>query len=97
MISRPSGISAMDASGTWWRRDSTIQKLEAHVLRAAAALGLRGTNPPAYRDYDAVIILGGLVRACLARPSHAARLVEQNVITTHRVRSVATAPFAATR
>jgi hypothetical protein len=60
-------------------------ELEGHVLRAAAALGLRGTNPPAYRDYDAVIILGGLVRACLARPGHAARLVEQRAITTRRV------------
>lgn len=45
------------------------------VLAAAAALGLCGGAPLRFRRYDHVLILGGLIRACLARPAHAADLI----------------------
>ena len=50
---------------------------EQTIKDAAAALGLiRGGVEPRGR-YDHVLILGGLARACLARPLAAARLLEQ--------------------
>jgi hypothetical protein len=39
--------------------------------------------PP--KHYDHVLILGGLVRACLARPLHAARLLRERQITATQV------------
>ncbi len=47
------------------------------VLSAARALGLRDPGSPEYAEYDYVLVLGGLVRACLARPDYAARLLNQ--------------------
>jgi hypothetical protein len=62
------------------------------VLAAADALGLVGTPPrrhgeptPPTVHYDDVLILGGLVRACLARPLHAAKLLREQTITTDMV------------
>jgi hypothetical protein len=50
------------------------------IKAAAGALGLvKGGAKPAGR-YDHVLILGGLARACLARPLHAARLLEKGKI-----------------
>lgn len=49
------------------------------VLAAADALGLRGDRAPAASRYDQVLILGGLVRACIARPLHAAALLSSGV------------------
>lgn len=47
----------------------------ALIDAAAEALGLKGAvRAPAAR-YEHVLILGGLVRACLARPMHAAELL----------------------
>jgi hypothetical protein len=46
------------------------------VVRAAAALGLVGTSEPPAKRYDHVLVLGGLVRACIARPIYAARLID---------------------
>jgi hypothetical protein len=37
------------------------------------------------KDYDYVLILGGLVRACFARPLHAANLIRDRVITAGEV------------
>jgi hypothetical protein len=50
-------------------------ELQQLVLTAAHALGLIGTRAPSRRRYDHVLVLGGLVRACFARPSHAAKLL----------------------
>jgi len=55
------------------------------VLAAADALGLRGAHPPAASRYDYVLILGGLVRACIARPLHAAALLSSGDIAAARV------------
>lgn len=55
------------------------------VLVAAGELGMRGTTAPARRRYDQVVILGGLVRACLARPRHAADLLAGNAIAANRI------------
>lgn len=55
------------------------------VMKAADELGLRGTNEPPRTHYDQLVILGGLVRACLARPRHAADLVTRGAITVDRI------------
>ncbi|MDA0171849.1 hypothetical protein OJ998_22305 [Solirubrobacter taibaiensis] len=60
-------------------------ELEEQVLAAADALGLRGVTAPAHREYELVVILGGLVRACLARPRHAADLLADGRVTAHSV------------
>jgi hypothetical protein len=52
----------------------------AMIVRCAGALGLIGTTAPPSDRYDHVLILGGLVRACLARPLHAALLVGERSI-----------------
>lgn len=50
------------------------------VLEAAHTLGLVGTDRPPVSSYDHVLILGGLARACMARPLYAARLIESGAI-----------------
>jgi hypothetical protein len=45
------------------------------ILDVAEALGLTRSVPPARKSYTHVVILGGLVRACLLRPQYAADLV----------------------
>jgi hypothetical protein len=47
---------------------------ESAALSTASALGLVEARPPSRQSYDHVLILGGLVRACLVRPAYAARL-----------------------
>jgi hypothetical protein len=54
------------------------------VIDAANALGLRG-DPPRHRHYDHMLMLGGLVRACVARPSYAAHLIREREITAGEV------------
>lgn len=60
-------------------------ELAAGILDAAAELGLRGANEPRRRGYDLVVILGGLLRACLGRPLQAAGLIGAGTIETPRV------------
>jgi hypothetical protein len=55
------------------------------VEAAASKLGLVGVNDPPPGDYDQIVILGGLVRACVARPRHAARLLEDGRLTSAHV------------
>lgn len=55
------------------------------IVAAAEALGLTGVAPPATTSYDHVLILGGLVRACLARPLHAARLIGEGKVVSRSV------------
>jgi hypothetical protein len=64
------------------------------VIAAANALGLRG-DPPRHRHYDHMLMLGGLVRACVARPSYAAHLIRSGEITAGQVTTLgAHRPFA---
>lgn len=53
----------------------------AVILAAAAGLGLTSSTPPARDRYDHVLILGGLVRACLLRPRYAADLIGKGLST----------------
>ena len=57
----------------------------ALALSAAEALGLRNPGAPRHRDYDHVILLGGLIRACFLRPAHAARLLARGEVRTPSV------------
>jgi len=52
---------------------------EELVMAAADALGLVRPRPPRYRDYDHVLMLGGLVRANLWRTAYAAHLLNHGV------------------
>jgi hypothetical protein len=55
----------------------------ALALTAADQLGLRGVTAPKRNHYDHLLILGGLVRACVARPRWAARLVDDGLSVGH--------------
>lgn len=55
------------------------------VLAAATALGLVDPRPPLRSDYDHVFVLGGLVRACVVRPAHAAGLIRSGAVRTSGV------------
>jgi hypothetical protein len=50
-------------------------ELEARVIDAATELGLVEPAKPCFDSYDHVLMLGGLVRACLWRPQFAAHLL----------------------
>ena len=43
-------------------------------------LGMRTVGAPRYRDYDHVLALGGLIRACFIRPAHAAHLMRNDLV-----------------
>jgi hypothetical protein len=58
------------------RADLTLRQEDA-ALATATALGLVEARPPSRQDYDHVLILGGLVRACVVRPAYAARLAQE--------------------
>jgi hypothetical protein len=67
---------------------------EELIVDASNALGLRG-DPPKYDRYDHMLMLGGLVRACVARPSYAAHLIREGEITAGEVTTLgAHRPFA---
>ncbi|MGH9194907.1 MAG: hypothetical protein ACRD1T_04110 [Acidimicrobiia bacterium] len=51
----------------------------AQVLASAEALGLRTPLPPQRQQYEYVLILGGLVRACILRPRFAASLISSGL------------------
>ena len=52
---------------------------EELVIAAADALGLVRPRPPKYRDYDHVLMLGGLVRANVWRTAYAAHLLNHGI------------------
>jgi hypothetical protein len=52
---------------------------EELVLAAAEALGLVRPRPPIYREYQHVLMLGGLVRANLWRTTYAAHLLNNGI------------------
>ena len=55
--------------------ETVTGELEARVLDAARGLGLVDPEEPRFTSYDHVLMLGGLVRACLWRPQFAAHLL----------------------
>lgn len=55
------------------------EPVQATIFSVATALGMVSTQPPRAARYDHVLILGGLVRACLLRPRYAADLLRQGV------------------
>lgn len=61
------------------RRDLVAAEREAPILEAATALGMVEPASPKYNSYDWVLILGGLVRACVWRTQYAAHLINQVV------------------
>lgn len=54
---------------------------EEVVIAAAVALGHTGARTPRFTHYEHVLMLGGLVRACLSRPAYAARLVDSATVS----------------
>ncbi|HEY2763912.1 MAG TPA: hypothetical protein VGJ13_07840 [Pseudonocardiaceae bacterium] len=55
------------------------------IVAATDALGYRGGTRLRFTHYDHVLILGGLIRACLSRPAHAADLLTAGTITADNV------------
>lgn len=63
-------------------READLSKdREALAVEAADSLGLVGTRRPSREHYDAVLILGGLVRACVVRPRYVADLLRNGLRT----------------
>lgn len=56
--------------------DLTDEQSEA-AFRCATALGLIDAAPPRRREYDVLMILGGLLRACIRRPRYARHLCDR--------------------
>lgn len=54
---------------------------ERLVLQAAHALGMVEPQLPRYQSFDTILVLGGLVRACILRPAMAASLLSQGTRT----------------
>jgi len=50
------------------------------ALATAQALGLTSPKRPSQSSYDYVLVLGGLVRACIVRPRYAAWLAERGTV-----------------
>jgi hypothetical protein len=50
------------------------------AISAGEALGLRGPETLRFDHYDHVLMLGGLIRACLARPATAALLLKPGTV-----------------
>ena len=62
--------------------DFTERQTEV-ILSAAQALGLNAPRPPTLSHYDHILVLGGLVRACIARPKYVAKLIEEGMRAEH--------------
>ncbi|MEV0649656.1 hypothetical protein AB0I28_30810 [Phytomonospora sp. NPDC050363] len=69
------------------RRHAFEPATAALIVDAARALGLLSARPPRHRDYTQVLILGGMVRACLVRTRFAADLLA-GAVTTGRITAV---------
>lgn len=57
------------------------EDLRTLILDSAEQLGMRSPNKPRETSYTHVLMLGGLVRACLLRPRYAAQLIEAGLRT----------------
>ncbi|WP_146174036.1 ATP-binding protein [Saccharothrix carnea] len=58
------------------------QAQEALVPACAHALGMQQAQKPRHAEYDHVVILGGLLRACINRPHYAAKLIDDGTVAT---------------
>ncbi|GAA4897845.1 hypothetical protein LX16_1047 [Stackebrandtia albiflava] len=61
------------------RRAVFDAETDAAILDAVHRLGLRGPTSPRLDRYDHVLVLGGLIRACLARTWYAAELLRTGI------------------
>ncbi|MFI7006840.1 hypothetical protein [Streptomyces sp. NPDC050145] len=79
-------LSALDGFSDRWDTRKGLERNQAPelelsieqeelALEAATALGLRGGARLRFDHYDHVLVLGGLIRACLVRPAYAAHLI----------------------
>lgn len=59
--------------------DMIVGGLEDLVLTSATQLGMVEPQPPTFESYDFVLMLGGLIRACLWRPEFAAALIDKGL------------------
>lgn len=57
------------------------ERTESAVLEAADILGLRQATYPTWDSYDHVLVLGGLIRACVTRPQFAAQMLDRGIQT----------------
>jgi hypothetical protein len=56
---------------------------QVQVIDAARArLGMVTAQPPRFTDYDHVLALGGLIRACFVRPGYAAELLKSGRVAS---------------
>ncbi|MEJ3750529.1 hypothetical protein WEI85_45645 [Actinomycetes bacterium KLBMP 9797] len=78
---RPSGARSNGARGVVERPDAPEPALAPAVAtlvtEAATALGMVTARPPRHREYQHLIVLGGLAHACLRRTAYAAHLVRR--------------------
>ncbi|MFE5187104.1 hypothetical protein [Streptomyces sp. NPDC056628] len=66
--------------------DLPVRPEQRQLVRAAAeALGLCGGTRLRYGHYEHVLVLGGLIRACLARTAYAAQLIRTGRVTAGSV------------
>lgn len=59
-------------------RLTDMQSFQA--IDVARELGLMSSYPPSQQRYDHVVILGGLIRACVTRPRYAFELLEAGLV-----------------
>jgi len=80
-----------DFSGEHWdfrkkaeRHEAVAPKFDAPtaqlVYDAATALQLVEPRPPAHREYNHLLVLGGMARACLQRTEYAAQLIDRGAV-----------------
>jgi hypothetical protein len=63
-------------------RTSDLDPRQADLIfEAATALGLRAVRPPSSSRYDSVLVLGGLIRACIVRPRFVRSLIDAGLRT----------------
>ena len=78
-----------DLGGGRERNEAGARQLDERqielVLRAARALGQLDHRLPDGREWDHVVVLGGLLRACVARPLLAARWLAEGAVQTDSV------------
>lgn len=89
-------LAALDALSDRWdtrggreRNEAAGSELSdeqvAAIGRAARALGQEDERLPAHTSWDHVVILGGLLRACIARPAFTAGILASGRITAASV------------
>jgi hypothetical protein len=89
----------------WNRRATGEERLVAHdrhltlrqvaaTERAATSFGMVDAKRPIRMNYDATLVLGGLIRACIVRPRFAASLVRRGLVLRNIVGLSAFRPLA---